>query len=76
VWGLPYNCCYFYNFELIEGEVELDESYFRARRIKGKRGRGAAGKTVVFGVLKRDDKVYFKKQEMVDSTYVIGNIWI
>lgn len=46
--------------EKIEGEVELDESYFGAKRIRGKRGRGAAGKTVVFGVLKRDDKVYLK----------------
>ncbi len=40
------------------GEVELDESYFGARRIRGKRGRGAAGKTPVFGVLKRDESVY------------------
>jgi transposase len=40
------------------GEVECDESYFGARRIRGKRGRGAAGKTPVFGILKRDDKVY------------------
>jgi transposase-like protein len=42
------------------GEFELDESYFGAKRIRGKRGRGAAGKTVVFGVLKRDDKVYLE----------------
>lgn len=35
-----------------EGEVELDESYFGGKR-KGKRGRGAAGKVVVFGILKR-----------------------
>lgn len=28
------------------GEVEVDESYFGARRIKGKRGRGAYGKTI------------------------------
>jgi len=40
------------------GEVELDESYFGARRLRGKRGRGAAGKTPVFGVLKRDGHVY------------------
>lgn len=40
------------------GEVELDESYFGARRIRGKRGRGAAGKTPVFGMLKRGEKVY------------------
>lgn len=40
------------------GEFELDESYFGAKRVRGKRGRGAAGKTPVFGILKRDGKVY------------------
>jgi transposase-like protein len=40
------------------GEFELDESYFGARRVRGKRGRGAAGKTPVFGLLKRNGKVY------------------
>ena len=39
------------------GEVEIDESYFGGYR-KGKRGRGAAGKTVVFGILKRGGRVY------------------
>lgn len=42
------------------GEFEVDESYFGARRVRGKRGRGAAGKTPVFGVLKRDGKVFVK----------------
>ena len=40
------------------GEFELDESYFGAKRVRGKRGRGAAGKTPVFGVLKRNGKVH------------------
>ena len=40
------------------GEFELDESYFGAKRVRGKRGRGAAGKTPVFGILKRDGEVY------------------
>ena len=40
------------------GEFELDESYFGARCVRGKRGRGAAGKTPVFGRLKRDGKVF------------------
>ena len=40
------------------GEIEVDESFFGARRIKGKRGRGASGKTIVFGILKRNGKVY------------------
>ena len=39
------------------GELELDESYFGGKR-KGKRGRGAAGKVAVFGILERDGKVY------------------
>ena len=43
--------------EVFEGSIELDESYFGGVR-KGKRGRGAAGKVVVFGILKRGGKVY------------------
>jgi transposase len=43
--------------EVFNGEVEIDESYFGGVR-KGKRGRGAAGKVVVFGMLKRHGKVY------------------
>lgn len=39
------------------GEVEADESYFGGVR-KGRRGRGAAGKVAVFGLLKRGGKVY------------------
>ena len=40
------------------GIVELDESYFGPRRVPGKRGRGASGKTIVFGIFKRNGKVY------------------
>ena len=40
------------------GDIEVDESFFGARRVKGKRGRGASGKTIVFGLLKRNGKVY------------------
>jgi len=40
------------------GVVEVDESYFGARRVRGKRGRGAAGKTIVFGIFKRNGSVY------------------
>lgn len=40
------------------GEVELDESYFGARRVRGKRGRGARGKTIVFGIYKRNGRVF------------------
>jgi len=44
---------------VFSGEVEVDESYFGSKR-KGKRGRGAAGKVPVFGLLKRGGKVYTK----------------
>ena len=40
------------------GEVGLDESYFGARRVRGKRGRGARGKAIVFGIYKRNGRVY------------------
>ena len=40
------------------GVVEVDESFFGARRVKGRRGRGAYGKTVVFGIFERHGQVY------------------
>lgn len=43
--------------EIFAGQIELDESYFGGVR-KGKRGRGAAGKIAVFGILKRGGKVF------------------
>jgi transposase len=43
--------------DLMAGEIEVDESYFGGVR-KGKRGRGAAGKIPVFGLLKRGGRVY------------------
>ena len=49
------------------GEIEVDESYFGGRR-KGKRGRGAAGKVPVFGLLKRGGRVYAKVIPDVRST--------
>ena len=69
--GLPYNTIYnavtnlrlailatdIKNCHLLfKGEVEIDESYFGGRR-KGNRGRGAAGKVTVFGVLERQGRV-------------------
>jgi transposase len=45
--------------EYFDGEIEVDESYFGGTR-KGKRGRGAAGKTAEFGLLKGKGKVYAK----------------
>ena len=52
-----------YENEPFAGEVEIDESYFGAKRIRGKRGRGASGKTPVIGLLKRNGKVFVKVVE-------------
>ena len=52
--------------EFFDGEIELDESYFGGAR-KGKRGRGAAGKVAVFGILKRGGKVYTRMIEDAKS---------
>lgn len=40
------------------GEAELDESHFGPRRARGKPGRGAGGKTIVFGIFDHGGKVY------------------
>lgn len=39
---------------LLDKEVEIDESYFGAKRVRGKRGRGVKGKTPVVDLLKRN----------------------
>ena len=41
---------------LLGGVIEMDESYFGGKR-KGKRGRGAASKVPVFGILERNGVV-------------------
>lgn len=41
----------------LSGEVEADESYFGGVR-KGRRGRAAAGKVPVFGLLQQGGKVF------------------
>ena len=41
-----------------EGCVEFDESYFGAKRVRGKRSRGANGKHIVYGLIKRGGNVY------------------
>jgi len=41
---------------LLSGHVEADEAYIGGRR-PGKRGRGAAGKTIVFGLKERDGPI-------------------
>ncbi len=51
-----------------EVEVEVDESYFGAKRVRGKRGRGTSGKTIVFGIFKRNGCVYTEIVEDVKKT--------
>ncbi len=55
------------------GEIEVDESYFGGVR-KGKRGRGAAGKVLVFGLLKRAGKVYTTMPSDAKSDTLVGII--
>lgn len=47
-----------HRLDKVGGDIEVDESYFGARRVRGKRGRGANGKIPVFGLLKRNGIVY------------------
>ena len=57
----------------LSGEIELDESYFGGRR-KGKRGRGARGKSIVFGLLERDGRVYTRVVEGVSAEELMAII--
>jgi transposase len=57
----------------LSGEIELDEAYFGGRR-KGRRGRGAAGKSVVFGLLERDGRVYTRVVENVSADTLMAHI--
>ncbi|PJE63265.1 IS1595 family transposase ISTaba1 [Candidatus Roizmanbacteria bacterium CG10_big_fil_rev_8_21_14_0_10_39_6] len=43
---------------MLKNGIEIDESYFGARRVRGKRGRGSASKIIVLGLLKRNGNVY------------------
>lgn len=52
-------------FEKLHGHVELDEAYVGGKRSGGKRGRGAEGKTIVFGMKERDGRM---------ATEVIPNV--
>lgn len=57
----------------LSGEIELDERYFGGVR-KGKRGRGAAGKSIVFGLMERDGRVYTKVVENVSAETLMQHI--
>lgn len=50
-------CCHHELSPFVE-HIEVDESCFGARQVKGKQARDARGKTIVFGLFKRQGKVY------------------
>lgn len=54
----------------LSGKIEIDDAYFGGKR-KGKRGRGAAGKSVVLGLLERDGKVYTKVVETLTAPHLM-----
>jgi transposase len=57
----------------LSGQIELDESYFGGV-CKGPRGRGAKGKSIVFGLLERDGRVYTKVVESVSAETLMTHI--
>jgi transposase len=57
----------------LNGELELDESYFGGKR-KGKRGRGAGNKAIVFGILERKGKVHTVIVKDVSAETLMGEI--
>lgn len=54
----------------LSGDIEIDEAYFGGRR-KGKRGRGAAGKSVVLGLLERQGKVYTRVVDTITAEQLL-----
>ncbi len=56
------------------GAVEVDESYFGPRRVKGKAGRGAGKKTIVFGICKRHCRVYTEVVEDCSKHTILAAI--
>lgn len=64
-------------FEMLQGHVEMDEAYVGGHR-PGKRGAGAAGKTIVFGMVEREGRTVAKvvpnvKLETLREV-VLGNV--
>ena len=57
----------------LNGEIEIDETYFGGKR-KGKRGRGAKNKAIVFGILERKGKIYTKIVENVSAETLMNEI--
>ncbi len=58
----------------LRGHVEVDESYFGPRRVKGQPGRGAGKKTIVFGICKRHGQVYTEIVEDCSKPTILAAI--
>ena len=58
----------------LDGHVEIDETMIGGKRSGGKRGRGAPGKTVVFGMLQRDGDVMTRVVPNVRAKTLIPHI--
>lgn len=58
----------------LKGVVEADETYIGGVR-PGKRGRGAAGKTPVIGVVERGGKVHVKAVSRLTNAKIFGHLW-
>ena len=54
----------------LSGEIEQDELTWGGTH-KGQRGRGARGKSIVFGLLERDGKLYNKMVESVSAKILL-----
>ena len=63
--------------ELLSGNIEVDETYIGGKR-PGKRGRGASGKTIVFGMMERDGNVMTKvvpdSKTRTLRPHILGNV--
>ena len=54
----------------LAGQIAVDESDFDAPHVRDKRVQGASGKTIVFGLLKRGDKIHTQIIEKCDRTII------
>lgn len=87
--GVTYKCAWRMGHEIrkhmadVDGEdplggiIEVDETYVGGKRA-GKRGRGADGKTVVFGMLERDGRIMTKivpdAKRNTLQPHILGNV--
>lgn len=58
-------------YEMLSGHVELDEAYVGGKR-PGKRGRGAAGKTIIMGLKERDGRIITRVIENIKTATLRG----